>query len=148
MVLAVIINKKYFYNLASIIGILCGGIFFIYPGAGFNNEFILFENLYSIATHALFFTMSICFVTYKFADFNYKKPVGDGFCFLGLLFYVILDIWVFKIEKDPFYFMPNNDVQEIVGLDYGLYLPLYALFIIVFVGLFYLIPALKKRKAK
>ena len=113
VMLATIINKKFFYNFASIIGILSGIVFFAYPGAGFNNEFILFENLYSIVTHSLFFIMSICFISYKFTDFKYKKSWKEGICFGILFIYVLLEIFVLKIESDPFYFMPNNDIQEI-----------------------------------
>lgn len=146
VILATIINKKYFYNFASIIGVLCGLIFFVYPGTGFNNKLILFENLYSIVTHALFFVMAICFITYRFTDFKYKESWKEGICFAVLFIYVILEIYVLKIESDPFYFMPNNDVQEIVGMNYSLFLPLYIVFIAVFTNLFYLIRKPKKNK--
>ena len=52
---APVINKKWFYNFASMVSILCAVIFFAYPGAGFLNKYIIFENLYSIVTHSLFF---------------------------------------------------------------------------------------------
>lgn len=146
VMLAIIINKKYFYNFASIISILSGMIFFAYPGVGFNNEFILFENLYSIVTHTLFFVMAICFISYGFTDFKYKESWKEGICFGILFIYVLLEIFVLKIESDPFYFMPNNDVQEIVGnMSYSLYLPLYIVFIAMFTNLFYLIHKPKKK---
>lgn len=146
VMLAIIINKKYFYNFASIISILSGIIFFAYPGVGFNNEFILFENLYSIVTHMLLFVMAICFITYGFTDFKYKESWKEGICFGVLFIYVLLEIFVLKIESDPFYFMPNNDVQEIVGnMSYSLYLPLYIVFVAIYTNLFYLIHKTKKR---
>ena len=146
VMLAIIINKKYFYNFASIISILSGMIFFAYPGVGFNNEFILFENLYSIVTHTLLFIMAICFISYGFTDFKYKESWKEGICFGILFIYVLLEIFVLKIESDPFYFMPNNDVQEIVGnMSYSLYLPLYIAFIAIFTNLFYLIHKPKKK---
>jgi hypothetical protein len=144
VILATIINKKSFYNFASIIGILCGIIFFAYPGAGFNNTVILFEDLYSIATHTLFFISSICFITYGFTNFRYKECWKEGIYFFILFVYVMLEIYVLKTESDPFYFMPNNEVQEIIPIDYSLYLPIYIIFMIVYVNLFYLIHKPKK----
>ena len=138
VVIALIVNKKFFYNFASIVSILCGTIFFAYPGAGFNNEIILFENLYSIVAHAMFYIVAICFITYKFTDFKYKNCWKELICFAVLIVYTFLEIY-FKIESDPFYFVANNDIQDIVGMAYSLYLPMYLIFICVYVNLYYLI---------
>lgn len=150
VVLAAVINKKFFYNFASIVGIICAVVFFAYPGAGFNNKYILFENLYSIITHSLFFVLAIFYITLGFTEFKYKNIWKDLICFAILGIYVILEICVLKIEGDPFYFMPGNDVQEIIGLAYKLYLPLYILFMMVYFNVFYLINdrknIFKKRK--
>ena len=147
VILAVLINKKYFYNFSAIVGTLCAVVFFAYPGAGFNNEYILFENLYSIVTHSLFFIMSICFITYKFTDFNYKTAWREGICFALLIIYSFLQIYVLKTSPDPFYFMPENEVIEVLGgMSYALYLPLYLVFIAVYICAFYLIPVLSKQK--
>ena len=129
-VIAVIVNKKFFYNFASIIGILCSVIFFAYPGAGFSNEYILFENLYSITTHTVFFIMCFCFITYGFAKFDYTKAYKEGVCLAVLMVYVFLEIVVLKIDHDPFYFMPNNEVMKILGMEYSLFLPLFLVFIL------------------
>lgn len=146
VMLATIVNKKFFYNFAAIISILSGTIFFTYPGVGFNNELILFENLYSIVTHTIFFIAGICFITYGFTGFKYKESWKEGICFGVLFIYVLLEIFVLKIESDPFYFMPNNDVQEIVGnMSYSLYLPLYIVFMTIFTNLFYLIHKPRKK---
>lgn len=145
VIIATLINKKFFYNFSSIVGIICGIIFFAYPGAGYNNKFILFENLYSIVSHTLFFTASICFITYKFTDFKYKKMWKELICLFVLIVYSFLEIYVLKIEFDPFYFMPNNDVQEIVGMNYNLYLPCYIIFMLIYFNIFYFIPYIKNR---
>ena len=47
--------------------------------------------------------------------------------------------WVLGISDDPLYFMPNNDVQNIIGLDYVPFLIIYIVFMAVYVNLFYLI---------
>ena len=138
VIIATIANKKFLYNFASIIGIICAVIFFAYPGVGFNNQFILFENLYSIATHSLFLVSCICFITLKFTDFKYKNCWKELVCLGVLAVYVFLEI-VLKIEGDPFYFMPRNDILEIVGLPYGVFLTIYIGFIALYFNSFYLI---------
>lgn len=148
VVIATIVNKKFLYNTASIIGILCGLIFFIYPGVGYNNQYILFENLYSIVSHTAFFIVSICFITYGFTDFRYKTIWKELICLAVIIVYAFLEIYVLKIEGDPFYFMQNNDVQDIVGLSYSIYLPSYLLFIFIYINLFYFFKHIKQKRIK
>lgn len=137
--ISTLVNKKSLYNLVSITGLLCTLIFFAYPGVGFNNQYILFENLYSIVTHSLVLIGSITLITLKFAKFEYKT-IWKELIGLALIFvYAFLEIYVLKIESDPLYFMPGNDIQEILGVSNGLYVALYALFIIVYWNIFYLI---------
>ena len=146
--IAVIVDKKFFYNFASIIAILCGFIFFVYPEAGYNNQYILFENVYSIFSHTVFSAAAICFITYGFTDFDYKDGIKELICLAVLLVYTFLEIYVLKTEPDPFYFMPKNEVQEIIGMSYTLYLPCYLAFIVVYFALFYVLQWNKERKRK
>ena len=139
VIISVFVNKKFFYNFTSIIGLLCAVIFFAYPGVGFNNQFILFENLYSIVTHSLFLIASICLITLKFTDFKYKNIWKELVCLAVMLVYIFLEIYVLKIESDPFYFMPGNDIQEIVGFAYEIFLLIYLAFVAIYFNLFYLI---------
>ncbi|MBR5192665.1 MAG: hypothetical protein IKW33_04570 [Clostridia bacterium] len=138
VVIAVFVNKKFMYNFASIISILCGTIFFAYPEAGYNNQYLLFENVYSIFTHTTFMILAICFITYKFTDFRYKDISKELIAFAILALYILIEI-LLNIEGDPFYFLPNNDVQEIVSLSYPLFITLYSFFIIIYFNIFYLI---------
>ena len=41
VIIAMIVNKKFFYNFASITSILCTLVFFAYPGAGFIYKYVL-----------------------------------------------------------------------------------------------------------
>ena len=146
------INKKWFYNFASIISILTSVFFFAYPGAGFLHQYILFEDLYSIVTHSLFFIGAFLIVTLKLSDFNYKNIKKELVSLGGLIIYSILEMFILTknvnkdpLEADPFYIMPNNDVQEIVGIDnYAVYFVLYILFITVYISSFYFISRYKK----
>lgn len=151
IIFAAIFNKKFFYNFASMTALICALIFFAYPGVGFNNQYILFENLYSICTHSLILVTSILLITLKFTKFEYKTIWKETIYYAIILAYCLIEIYALKIEADPMYFMPGNDVQEILGVSYGLYLPLYIVFMLVYFNIFYLIDDRKnvfKRKTK
>lgn len=155
VMIAPFINRSWFYNFTSIVSILCAVIFFAYPGAGFLNKYIIFENLYSIVSHSLFLVGSILIVTLNMAYFNYRK-IKNELISLGVLTgYSLLEMFVLKknsngdpLEADPFYTLPNNEVQEIVGIEsYPLYIILYVLFIFVYSGSFYFFNRKKKSLA-
>lgn len=149
LIISVFLNKRFFYNFAATCGILCTLIFFAYPMAGFNNKYILFENVYSIVTHTLLMIGSFSLITLRCTGFNPKTAWQEGICMIVLFAYAFLEIFVLGIEKDPLYFMPANDVMDIFGMGYGLYLPLYILFLCVYFSGYYLVPYfIKKRKAK
>lgn len=139
LIIATIFNKKFLYNVSCYTSLLCALVFFAYPGVGFNNVYILFENLYSIATHSLLLVTSISLITLKFTKFEYKTMWKELICLAVILGYTFLEIYALKIEADPMYFMPGNDVMEIFGVSYPVYLVIYILFIIIYVNAFYLI---------
>lgn len=145
LVASIIIKKKFFYNYACLSALLCSVIFFAYPGVGFNYEHILWENFYSIVTHALLLTMSVTLLTLKFTEFKYKEFWKVAVCFVLTFAYGLLEIYVLKtngvsIQSDPMYFMPGGDIQQsILKIPYGLYITLYCVLIIIYVNVFYLI---------
>ena len=147
--LSCVLNKRFLYNTTSITGLLCTLVFFAYPGVGFNNTYILFENLYSIATHSLIFILSLLFMTLKMTKFEFKNIHKDLVVFAGILVYALFEIFVLEIESDPMYFMPGNDIVEVLGVPYPVFLILYILFVVVYFSMFYIISsALRKRKKK
>lgn len=132
---SVFVKKPFYYNLASLSALLSAIVFFIYPGVGFNNEYLLFENWYSICTHALLLTTSITMICFKYADFRYKHfwkmMIGFGLTFV----YGLLQIFVLKIHADPMYFMPGGDIQAgILRMDYGLYLFAYIAVFLIYIN--------------
>ncbi len=147
-------KKRYLYNIAAMCSLLCALVFFAYPMVGFNHGVYLFEDVYSITTHALLLISSVSMITLGKTDFRYKREGGDQarreFSILALVFaYAFLEIYVLKIERDPLYFLPGNDVQSVFGLSYPLYLVVYVAFILLYFNAFYLIPmALRHRKHK
>lgn len=139
------VNKKFFYNFASLSALLCSAIYFVYPGTGFNNVYMLFPNIYSIITHALLLIMSITLIVLKFTDFKYKDIWKVLICFVLTFGYAFLEIFVLKIQPDPMYFMPNGDIQAgILKISYGLYLFLYIMLMVVYINSFYLISERKE----
>ena len=137
---SIFVKKKFFYGFASMCALLCSVIYFIYPGTGFTGEYIMWSNLYSIATHALLLTTSITLITLKFAEFKFKDlwKVAIGF---GITYaYGLFEELVLGLYRDPLYFMPGGDIQAgILGIDWGLYFALYIILIIVYICSFHLI---------
>lgn len=149
IVLAVIVRKKFFYNVTSIVGMISAVIFFAYPGVGFNHTILLFENIYSIVTHAIILSACVCFITYGLAKFEYENIWKDGIMLLCIAIYVVLEMFVLKIEFDPFYFRMGNDVEEILGIAHNLYVILYVAFMAVYINAYYLISKFcQKKKVK
>ena len=147
VIAAAFIKKKFLYNFASLQGLICTIIYFAYPGTGFNNEYIMFSNLYSISTHAILMTMSILFIVLKFTKFEYKNIWKELVCFVVAFGYGFLQIFVFKTFADPMYFMPGGDIQGILGVDYGVYLALYIVFLVIYINIYYLISDFKTVKS-
>ena len=128
------VKKQFFYDFASLSALLCSFIFFIYPGVGYNNEHLLFENWYSILTHALLLTTSITMMTLGIAKFRFCHIWKTGICFALTFVYGLVEIYFLKIQADPMYFMPGGDIQAgILRMDYGLYLTLYIIIFLVYV---------------
>ena len=137
---SIFVKKKYFYGFASMSALLCSFIYFIYPGTGFNNEYIMWSNLYSIVTHALLLTTSITLLTLKFTEFKFKDLWKVAIGFAVTYTYGIFEDLVLGLYRDPLYFMPGGDIQAgILGIDWGLYIILYVILVIVYVCSFYLI---------
>ncbi len=146
VMLASVVKKTRLYNLASMCALLNALIFFAYPSVGFNHSVILFENLYSITTHALLLISSISMMTLGLTDFSIsKKALWEGLGLVLMFIYAFIEIYLMKIEADPMYFMADNDVQKFLGVQYDLYLVIYVVFLIVYFGLFYLVQRLIKK---
>lgn len=139
IIISAVVNKRSIYNVTAIVAFLCGFAFFIHPGAGFNNEYMLFENIYSIITHFLLFTTAVCYLTYGFTKFT-LRGIWKDLLWLGVMAgYVYWEICISKIEPDLFYFMPGNEVQTTLGMPYELFITCYIVMIIVYISAFYVI---------
>ena len=93
-------------------------------------------------------------VTLKLAKFNYKNVKWEAVSFGSLIIYSLLEMFVLKknangdpLELDPFYALPGNEVQEVIGINnYVLYFILYVLFISLYLSAFYFFGRERKRK--
>jgi len=140
LIASVFVKKTFFYNFASLSALLCSVVFFVYPGVGFNNVHLLFENWYSILTHALLLTTSITLMTLRYTSFQYKSFWKVAVC-IGLTFvYALMEVFALRVHADPLYFMPNGDIQaDILKLPYGIYLVAYIALIVIYINVPYLI---------
>lgn len=139
IIISAVVNKRAVYNVTAIIAVLCGFAFFVHPGAGFNNEYMLFENVYAIITHSLLFTASVCCLTYGFTKFT-LRGIWKDLLLLGVISgYVYWEICISGIEHDPFYFMPGSEIQTTLGLSYDAFICGYIAIVMFYVSLFYLI---------
>ena len=147
LILCGVVNKNFFYNYASTTALLCAIMFFICPGVGYNNKYILFDNLYSIVTHCVLLIMSISLITLRYADFRYTKHIWkEALALILTIIYAIIMI-ILKFESDPMYFMPNGDIQTgILGISYILYIILYVVFLLLYFNTFYIITERTKIK--
>lgn len=140
VMLSAIVKRSRLYNLASMCALLNAIIFFAYPSVGFNDKVILFENVYSITTHSLLLISSISMMSLGLTDFSVNKKVAwEGFGLALMFIYAFIEIYLLKIEKDPMYFLPGNDVQAFLGVDHNLYLVIYVGFLAVYFSLFYIV---------
>lgn len=135
LIASVFVKKTFFNNYASLSALLCSVVFFVYPGVGFNNVHLLFENWYSILTHALLLTTSITLMTFKYAEFKYKQLWKVAFCIVLTFAYALVEIYILKIQADPLYFMPGGDIQaDILRMNYGVYLGCYIALIVIYIN--------------
>lgn len=146
LMIAIFSNKKFLYNASCYTALLCAVIFFSYPSAGYNNKYIEFSNTYSIVSHMLLLITSVTLITLKFTKFEYKTIKKELITLGIILAYAVFEIVVLKIADDPLYFLPGNDVHEIVGLAYPLYLILYIVFMFIYINAFYIIQDFKNVK--
>ena len=135
LVASVFVRRSFFYDFASLSAMICSVIYFCYPGTGFNNQYILFENLYSIVTHALLLTTSVTLITLGFAGFRARDILKTVAGIALTVVYALGEIYLLEPAfPDPMYFMPGGDIQQdILGVSYGLYLFLYILLIAAFI---------------
>ncbi len=150
LIFTAFLKRKALYSFSSMNSLLCALIFFSYPSVGFNDRFILFENVYSIATHALLFISAVSIISLGLADFRIeKKFITFQGVMLALVYaYAFIEIFLLKVEPDPLYFMPNNDVQDFLGVGYGAYLVIYVLFLAFYFSVFFAIQHFVKKKAE
>ena len=155
LIISAVCKKKTFWNVSAINALLCSIVFFAYPAVGFNHKHLLFENIYSITTHALLLISSVCILTLHIGDFRYKRErFQDGFLqeliLLAIIFIYTRAEIALDLSIDPLYFLPmaENEAQAIVGLGNTAYVTLYTIFLCVWINAFYTIPLLYQKYHK
>ncbi len=141
LIFTAFLKKTSLYNFTSANALLCALIFFSYPAVGFNDRYILFENVYSIGTHTLLFVSAVSTISLGLTNFEIKKKTIMPFIImlLSVFAYAFIEIFLLNVEPDPLYFMSGNDVQSFFGVNYGAYLIIYVLFLAFYFSLFYIV---------
>ncbi len=141
LIFTAFIKKPSLYNFTSANALLCALIFFSYPSVGFNDKYILFENVYSIGTHALLFISAVSSISLGLTNFEKSKNniVPSVIMLLSVFAYAFIEIFWLKVEPDPLYFMSGNDVQAFLGVNYSSYLIIYVLFLSFYFSIFYIV---------
>ena len=80
--------------------------------------------------------------------FEFKNIHKDLVVFASILVYALFEIFVLEIESDPMYFMPGNDIVEVLGVPYPVFLVLYILFVVVYFSMFYIISSAARKRKK
>lgn len=152
LITSVLVRKAFFRSFAAMNALLCALIFFFWPVVGFNNEYILFENFYSISTHALLLVTSVSLITLGLCDFRYSRdgkwPLPELIMLVCTFAYGFAEVFLIKCEADPLYFMPDGEVQSFLGFSYSIYLVLYIAFLIFYFNIFYIVGQLVHNKRR
>lgn len=137
---AAFVKKKTFYSFTAMNALLNALVFFAYPNVGFNHRVILFENFYSIATHALLLISSVSMITLGLTDYRMEKKqmLTMGAMLAGVYAYATVEI-LLGIEPDPLMFLPGSEVQDFLGVGYAPFLLIYISFLCVYFGSFFLV---------
>ena len=140
VIAAAFAKKKTLYSFAAMNALLNALVFFAYPNVGFNHRVILFENFYSIATHALLLVSSVSMIALGLTDYRMeKKQVLKMLAMLaGVYAYAGAEI-LLEIEPDPLMFLPGSEVQDFLGVGYAPFLLIYTAFLCVYFSSFFLV---------
>lgn len=140
VIAAAFTRKRILYSFSAMNALLNALVFFAWPNVGFHHRVILFEDFYSISTHALLLITSVSMMTLELTDYRYEKADLQKILILlaGVFAYGALEI-LLDIEPDPLFFMPGSDVQDFLGVGYGVFLVIYAGFLAVYFNVFYLV---------
>lgn len=140
VIAAAFTRKKILYSFSAMNALLNALVFFAWPNVGFHHRVILFEDFYSISTHALLLITSVSMMTLELTDYRYKKADLQKMLILlaGVFAYGAPEI-LLDIEPDPLFFMPDSDVQDFLGVGYGVFLVIYTVFLAVYCNVFYLV---------
>lgn len=85
-------------------------------------------------------------ITLRFTKFEFKTMYKELVVLACVLVYALFEIYVLKIEKDPMYFMPGNDIIKILGLPYPVFLILYILVFALYFVSFYVVSEVNRKK--
>lgn len=140
-IVAIFSKKQFLINFSVIGGILATLAFLLYPAVGLNKTFMSFTCIYSTVSHMLGFVCCILLLTLKQAKFEFKDIWQVYLCFAVMFGWGALLNFVIFPGSDYMY-MINDPLELDINFPYQI---LYALILVVYVFVYYLVLWLKKK---
>lgn len=135
LIFAIFTNNQVLKNFATIGGLLATTVFLLYPAVGLNRTYMSFTCLYSTLTHCLGFCTAILLIILKQTNFNFKKIWQIYLCFIIMFAWgFILDYIIFP--NADYMYLRNDPLELTLNFPYQI---LYAIILIVYVAIFYLV---------
>jgi len=140
--ISLILNNKTMINAFSIMAILVTLAYLIYPAAGLNKLYLSFEALYSISSHSFGFVVAVLLIITGFAKFEFKDIWKTYLIFLAAVIYGIFVTLVAFPNTEDYVFILSNPLGFETSIPYQV---IYAVFLISFITIFYLVSFLCKK---
>lgn len=128
-------------NFGVIGGLLATVAFLLYPAVGLNRVYMSFTCIYSTFSHMLGFVTCVLMLTLGLAEFEFKKMWQTYLCFLVMFAWGALLNFVIFPGSDYMY-MVNDPLELNLNFPYQI---LYALLLVVYIFIFYLIYYFKQK---
>lgn len=140
-IFAIYSKNKMLLNFGVIGGLLATVAFLLYPAVGLNRVYMSFTCIYSTFSHMLGFVTCVLMLTLGLAEFEFKKMWQTYLCFVVMFAWGALLNFVIFPGSDYMY-MVNDPLELNLNFPYQI---LYALLLVVYIFIFYLIYYFKQK---
>lgn len=141
IIIAIFTKKQFLFNFACIGGLIATLAFLLYPAVGLNRVYMSFTCLYSTISHMLGFICCILLMTLGVAKFEPKKIWQPIVCFVVMFCWGAIANFLIFPGADYMY-MINDPLELNLNFPYQI---LYAIILLAYTSMFYLIYWLKEK---
>lgn len=141
-IVAIFSKKQFLINYSVVGGILATTAFLLYPAVGLNRVYMSFTCIYSTVSHMLGFVCCVLLMTLGRAKFSFKDIWQTFLCFAVMFVWGALLNFVIFPGSDYMY-MVNDPLELNIKMPYQI---LYALIIVAYTCVYYVVYTLTHRK--